>query len=159
MSEVALYVPRPGALVQIHRGSAVAGTPGVDGICVDFEGRGDTFEDRLIHAAGRHVARYPTIARARLPETALLQVGTATHRPELHAWIVTEITDPGALRTWLTPEDLPEIGGSFALRQRAAGINAARLPATVVADLQARHPSVELIDRINAHALHAGGSA
>jgi hypothetical protein len=73
---IAVYVPKQGEGTVIDRGSGIVGTPRgtrPDGepatLCVDYEGNRygasniKTFADRVMHAASRHAAEYPTIAR------------------------------------------------------------------------------------------------
>jgi len=56
-----------------------------------------TLEDRCLHAAGRAAMRYPTIAQASLPRSALRHVGTF----DLARRRITEIHDPEQLRAWI----------------------------------------------------------
>jgi hypothetical protein len=87
-----VYVPAPGSDLGIVPGSGIVGTrqpalPGVraieeDGlVLVDYEGNlygasnVRTLEDRLHHAAGRHIMRYPTVARRLARVSELVFVG------------------------------------------------------------------------------------
>jgi hypothetical protein len=86
-TELRLYVPSvdyPVPLLEamILPGSAIVGTPNREGLVkIDYEGNkfgGSYFElyaHRVRHAAGRHVANYPTVARAWVPVETLHQVG------------------------------------------------------------------------------------
>ena len=66
-----VYVPARPAL-HIRDGSGIVGSPGDEGgrVRIDYEGNiyGSpalrTYATRVFHAAGRHLTRYPTIARA-----------------------------------------------------------------------------------------------
>ncbi len=79
-----------------------------DTITVDFESnRGDysnvqTFRERLLHAAGRHVERYPTQARLSVSRAALTNVGFADY--EDGRLVTFRITDRGALAEWIGDE-------------------------------------------------------
>ena len=124
--ELTLYVPTGGSTLIIADGSAIAGTPSEDGrVLVDYEGglyRPDMeYETKLQHACGRHVMRYPTVARMHARAGELKPVGTARRDPALLGWVVAEITDPDALCQWLNGADLPPVGGSRAMKERAAG--------------------------------------
>ena len=68
-----LLVPKPNARVAPVKGSAIVAsnpTKSADPIRVDFEGNiysseyYQSYWIRLFHAAGRHVERYPTVARS-----------------------------------------------------------------------------------------------
>lgn len=76
-----------------------------DLITVDFESnRGGYanltgFRERLLHACGRHVERYPTRARAQILRSDLINVGYADYD---HGRLVTfRVTDREALKTWI----------------------------------------------------------
>jgi hypothetical protein len=82
---VSVYVPQVGHLEWIDAGSGIVGSEqaGERGLVViDFEGNRyhaeniRTLGDRIAHAAGRHVTRYPTVARAVVDADKLLWVGT-----------------------------------------------------------------------------------
>jgi len=111
MIELKIYVPRPGTSLArvIQAGSGVVGgaVSGRDGypVCVDYQGNlygtGNiqTWEDKVFHAAGRHVTNYPTIARAwamanELIEVGVFRCGDNWKNPSY------EITDPEALNQW-----------------------------------------------------------
>jgi hypothetical protein len=101
---LAVYIPVEGGYAErvIRRGSAVVGTErevrGERMVKLDFEGGlynpGQTFEEKLMQAAGRHVENYPTRARLWSYPDEVLQVGTYdTERrvllvtgDELYAW-------------------------------------------------------------------------
>jgi hypothetical protein len=72
-------------------------------------GNVDVYVDCLRRAAGRHVERYPTVARVMLPEDELIVVGrwhpedTELGTPALRAMSGLgrlEVTDAGELETW-----------------------------------------------------------
>ena len=108
-----LFIFVPGSdLDGIDAGSAIVSIDGDavpdDLITVDYESNRDGysnltgFRDRLLHAAGRHIERYPTRARAQVPRSALVNVGFADYED---GRIVTfRITDRGALRAWIGDE-------------------------------------------------------
>lgn len=82
MSRYRVYVPDPviGSIGIIIPGSAIVGTPLDNGyVTVDYEGNKygghRSFDDMLLRAAYRHEVKYPTVARATLPENMLLAVG------------------------------------------------------------------------------------
>jgi hypothetical protein len=79
-----LFVPRPGSATaaQIDPGSAIVGVDtGEPTILVDYEGNRHNavnlrrYWQRAAQAAGRHLSRYPTIARSRVPREDLIPVG------------------------------------------------------------------------------------
>lgn len=78
-----VYVPilgSPGARL-IEPGSGIVGTIEGNDVTLDYEGgrHADnivTFADRVMHAAGRHAERYPTVARALVPLESAIRVGT-----------------------------------------------------------------------------------
>lgn len=78
-----VYVPNQGGAPSwiIAAGSGIVGTDYGDTITIDYEGNlygavnMVTWADRIYHAAGRHLQRYPTVARVRLPPMELIQVG------------------------------------------------------------------------------------
>lgn len=114
MSTLTVYIPTDEAAERlgIAPGSAICGSTEGERIRIDYEGdiygrasmRG--YAKRLLHAAGRHVERYPTVARAWVRPEDLIIVGTYdTEREDLH------LSEPDALLAWLgsdhfAPEDL-----------------------------------------------------
>jgi hypothetical protein len=95
MTTLSVYVPQVGALPWVDPGSGIVGSS-LDGIpdklLIDYEGNRHhavnlvTLADRLAQAAGRHLTRYPTVARAVVDADRLLWVGTfdpSTGRVEL----------------------------------------------------------------------------
>lgn len=104
-----LLLPRPGSVAAelIDPGSAiVSAETGPALIEVDFEGNRHgaanltRYWARVVQAAGRHVVKYPTIARARVPRHDLIPIGwfdvasqeitldaTATVTKALAAWL------------------------------------------------------------------------
>jgi hypothetical protein len=78
-----VYVPAPGSDLGIVPGSGIVGTPQDDGlVLIDYEGNLygasniGTFEDRIHHAAGRHIMRYPTVARLLVSASKLILIVT-----------------------------------------------------------------------------------
>jgi hypothetical protein len=79
-SQIEVFIPRedPHSILP-HSG--IVGSPRSEGfIEIDYEGNRyaaniKTFADRVAHAHGRHVTRYPTVARAVLPADKLVPVG------------------------------------------------------------------------------------
>lgn len=106
MTVLNVYVPVSGTVLErmIVRGSGIVGTPhppGTDRVLIDYEGNlyGSenlkTYEDRLLHAGGRHAVRYPTVARMAARSEDLLLVGSYdTETRELH------VSDQPALDAW-----------------------------------------------------------
>lgn len=83
-NELMVYVPRPGSALgeSILPGSAVCGRLQDNGrVLIDYEGNRygsmnmRTFEEKLLHAAGRHIENYPTVARAMVKSADLIAVG------------------------------------------------------------------------------------
>jgi hypothetical protein len=109
-----------------------------------------TFEDRLNCAASRLVTRYPTTARAPLKKDQLVHVGYARTLRDTKTWVVSEIFDGEALKTWLGSEDLPQLNGSTALRERLSGTIYRKLSVTEIARLTgiAQHQGRPLTDVI-----------
>jgi len=116
MIELMLYVPNLDTWIgrTIKKGSGIVGSfallTGIEGgeklsgnrkIRIDYEGGAHikTWEDKVFHAAGRHVVRYPTVARAWVDESSLIEVGTFRCDDD---WKnkVYEITNPEALEAW-----------------------------------------------------------
>lgn len=116
-----LYVPAEGQPTGIHPGSAIVGNRDGDTIHVHYEGsKHMSFDERLIHAAGRRQERYPTVAQAWLPAERLVPVGSVARSDRLKGWVVSEITDPDALARWVG--SLPVVGGSREMHEHAAGL-------------------------------------
>lgn len=105
-----VYVPATEDTLGIKPGSGIVGSP-VGGtpprVRIDFEGNIHhavnivTYEDRLLHAAGRHTWNegrgYPTVARQWVRAELLHAVGTY----DANTWRVVEITDREALDAWV----------------------------------------------------------
>lgn len=153
MTDLTLYVPDNDRT--IARASAVVGAfpdyqtgdftapqeaDGAARVVVDVEGdiyaRGMDFEARLQHAAGRHVTRYPTVGRLCAPARTLHAVGRVRHDEVLQAWVIAELYDRDDLAAWIAPEDVPQIGGSRRLQERAVSIWLPHLPQGDVARIQ-----------------------
>lgn len=100
----------------IAAGSGIVGVPAGDRIFIHYEGnlyRSEnikTFADRCHHAADRHFARYPTIARAHVRPESFHRIGYLNvvwgevhvepeHLAELAAWLGVEQVDPAELLT------------------------------------------------------------
>lgn len=115
---VAVFVPRPeGGRTSIAPRSGIVGRPAAEGrVDTYYEGalhgpeRLATFADRVHLAWGRLVTRAPTIARAHLPESTLLQVGefdpvdgrvevSEAGRSALAAWLGVDDVAPEELLT------------------------------------------------------------
>lgn len=104
---VTIFVPddHP-SVADIVRGSGVVGKPLGESpepqVEIYYEGNLhsavglDDWESRLVIAAGRLAARYPTIARSVVPERALRVVGTF----DTEFWSIQAITDPAAVQQW-----------------------------------------------------------
>jgi hypothetical protein len=119
-----VYVPVAGSPVEktVDPRSAIVGTRASDwlgarpttvsalsdadnsALCIDYEGGRHaanikTFADRCLHAGGRHVEHYPTVARMFIADTELQLVG------EFDGERVT-VSDIDALADWLQVDDL-----------------------------------------------------
>lgn len=116
MTTTTLYIPVPDALHTILPGSGIVGTDHGERVLVDYEGNRygsesfKTYADRCLHAAGRHVTNYPTIARAFMPANQLRPVGTfddlfgevhldAGQEATLAQWLGVDTLDPQELLT------------------------------------------------------------
>ena len=89
--------------------SAIVGSDTDDEyIVVDFEGaiygpvNIKTYADRARHAAGRHITRYPTIARMRVARNDLTQVGWIDEQGGITLFDETR----GAVAAWLGVEQI-----------------------------------------------------
>lgn len=107
MDNFRILVPVDGtcASLMIHRGSAVVAPVGSERgerVLVHHEGNLlgasnlERFVEKCLHAAGRAVERYPTVAKAFLPVAEMKVVGTFDYANKQ----IIEITDPDALRAW-----------------------------------------------------------
>lgn len=81
MTLVTVYLPASSSHPMIDAGSGIVGTPlEGDRVLVDYEGNRYgarnmvVWADRVSHAHGRHQDRYPTVARASLRSTDLVEV-------------------------------------------------------------------------------------
>lgn len=126
--QLTIYVPAPGAELGIDPKSAIVGLCPENGrIKVYFEGGRNgghnmrLYTDRLMHAAGRLVQRYPTIALGWYPTEALVPVGLY----DAANWRIVAISNAEALQQWLDTEALPEVFDPherrFVLHARSAG--------------------------------------
>lgn len=115
---VRVYVPKAGSRAEdaIDDRSAIVGTPASDWlehggpediVVLDFEGARysqfnmRTFADRCLHAAGRHVQHYPTVARLLVDEGEVTAIGSFDGRAVM-------VDDHEALAAWLGGEALDE---------------------------------------------------
>ena len=105
MTELRVYVPADESVFEraFLPASAIVGSPAVDGgILVDFEGNRygseslQRFDHRLLIAAGRHIERYPTVARMVVPAEELIPVGWYNADTE-----ELDVDDATALADWL----------------------------------------------------------
>jgi hypothetical protein len=129
-TEYRLYVPAAGATTGIDDGSAIVGEPEGDRIGVDFERGGNavnvqTFEEKILHAAGRRAQRYPTIARRSYPASDLVEVDAVRYDGALRRWVIADIYELDTLEAWAPGPH--HIGGSPALLSEAAGIGYSQL--------------------------------
>lgn len=99
-----VYVPAGEDFFGIYPGSAVVGFDRAPRLCeVYFEGGlynagyFADFSNRLLHAAGRCIQHYPTVARLSLPREALQLVGT--YEPETQA---LDVDDRETLDAWVS---------------------------------------------------------
>jgi hypothetical protein len=109
MNLLTLYVPATEETFGIKPGSAIVGTlhvPGNHGperLTVDFEGGVhnpayfSNFANRVLHAAGRHVQRYPTVARMSLEAEHLRPVASY----DADSWTIVDLYDEPALMAWV----------------------------------------------------------
>jgi hypothetical protein len=108
---VDLYVPNEpverGTLRSILPGSAIVGQPLADDpsrTVIYFEGgmynAAMTFATKVERAMGRFVERYPTVAMAVVPTSALKRIGQVAHRS---TWTFEhQIDDIEAFEAWLS---------------------------------------------------------
>lgn len=113
--KIAVFVPANPTATLIARGSAIVGqTGGEEGehITIYYEGNllgyadVKTYADRAMIAADRLAARYPTIARATVPQSALRQIGW--FNPETGIELFDEVQTKDALAFWLAVEVIEE---------------------------------------------------
>lgn len=120
-----LYVPAPGVKHDILPQSAIVGEERGDYIETHYEGgrasNVQSYEDRIQHAAGRRIERYPTSALRAWKKDELIKVGTVTRDENLKVWLISEIIDEPALRSWIGDQDRAAEGGSDHLHIEAAG--------------------------------------
>lgn len=105
-----LYVPKPGKAFGIEPGSAILASADQDAsqerVLVYYEGNllgaenMRTFAERALHAAGRQVVRYPTVAKMAMLKADLIEVGRY-HYPSQR---VVELTNIPALVNWVPDE-------------------------------------------------------
>lgn len=123
--EYNLYVPAPGVAHDIWPKSAIVGEEREDYVETHYEGghacNVQSYEDRIQHAAGRRIERYPTSALRAWKKDELIKVGTVTRDEDLKVWIISEIINEAAMREWIGNEDKAAEGGSDHLHIEAAG--------------------------------------
>lgn len=124
LKRLLLLTPAGGKETPIDRGSAI--------VAEDLEGPGLTayyeggryssmdWVEKLTHAAGRLVERYPTAARAHFARTEVVVVGLVEWDEQVHVWAVTEVREPDLLRAWRGGEETP-LGPTESQRQTEAG--------------------------------------
>ncbi len=110
------YVPAPGSSAEsrVLPGSAITGTPAPDAgmILCDFEGNRyaspglASYAQRMLHAAGRHTERYPTVARALLPAAELEQIGW--YDPNTRQVVLDGPQERARLAQWLGVPDVSD---------------------------------------------------
>jgi len=118
IAQLPVYVPAPDAPIRstILAGSGIVGTLEHDRLLCDYEGNRyrspqlARYADRVFHAAGRHLERYPTVARVWVSPEQMIEVGwfdRRTGRVELHDtearllvadWLSVESIDPAELQ-------------------------------------------------------------
>jgi hypothetical protein len=102
-----VYVPA-GPGLPIRDGSGIVGSPVAEGARLRIDNEGNvyaspalrTYATRVFHAAGRHLTRYPTVARAWVAPEALRAVGTWNHHTR-HL----SLSDEAAVAAWLGRSD------------------------------------------------------
>lgn len=97
-----IYVPARD--IGIAQGAAIVGRGDADNFVVYYEEPGSysnvvTFEDRIVHAAGRLHDRYPTSKMRGVSPDDVHQVGTVCWREGM-SWIIENITDHPRLLAW-----------------------------------------------------------
>lgn len=82
-AKFAVYLPLTARLrATIAAGSGIVGSPDADRITLDYEGAIyhqeslARFADRVYYAAGRHLVRYPTVARLSVKPADVRRIGT-----------------------------------------------------------------------------------
>jgi hypothetical protein len=104
-----VYVPKLAALPMIQPGAGIIGSPRADHpgkLLIDYEDNHaeainiQTYADRVLYAADRHLTGYPTTKRLLVDTVDLLPVGTFDTRSG-----VIEVNDSQALESWLTDEE------------------------------------------------------
>ena len=102
-----VYVPVVDLITSIKKGSAIVEAPyqdGFDCIVVYYEGNTldfeclDNFADKLIHAAGRAIKKYPTIAKQSLKREVLIKVGHFNLKTNRFSLLEEKA---GAFNSWL----------------------------------------------------------
>jgi hypothetical protein len=106
---IGVYVPAPGLLTEIDRGSGIVGSrQAEDEWLIDYEGNRygyanvKTFADRVARAYDRHESRYPTVARMLVHRRSLVRIGS--YDPKGRAVVVVGPHQP--LADWLGVEEL-----------------------------------------------------
>ena len=112
--EIVVFLPASdhSAIAEIAAGSAVVGRPepGSDDVEIYFEGNVHdavnmtTLADRAVHASGRMLQAYPTVARKTVPRDALIAVGTLD--PTTGRIMLAGPHSERAVAFWLGAQDL-----------------------------------------------------
>lgn len=119
MSSCPVVIPNPehpiATLIIPGSGIVTASTPGAgdERVSIDYEGNKFssanivTFADRVLHAHGRMVAAYPTVARMTVPQDAIVHVGTYDDTDGA----VTPLDDSAAvlIAEWIGVKATPEM--------------------------------------------------
>lgn len=144
-----LYVPSERAVHDIWPGSAIVGEERDGMVMTHYEGgqaeNVKTFEDRILHAAGRRKERYPTSAQRGWDLEDIQLVGTVLYDDVMRIWVIDQIMDEAALRGWIGEDEPIVIGGSDGLIVDAGSRLFAQLPPHEQTRIQAmRLPMVAL---------------
>lgn len=89
-----IYIPKPGSAIerQLAPGSGIVGEPHPSGVLLHYEGNLygaanlQRYEERLKHAAGRLVGRYPTVAMMLLPAAEAADALVAVGEYDAQTW-------------------------------------------------------------------------
>ena len=114
-----IYVPRPGSavLATVLPGSGIVSDGMLDAsgrVVIDFEGNRygsssmTTFADRVDHATGRHLTRYPTVARLSVLPSDLTAV--ADYNADLGIISVDGSDEAFLLAQWCQVDTIDDVG-------------------------------------------------
>lgn len=108
LATVDVYVPKPGCLTHIAKGSAIVGSAYSESeVLIDYEGNlydaenMRRYSQRVAHAADRHNSLYPTTARMVVVNDDLIRVGTFSSAFGLD--LLDETVE--AMQRWLEDEE------------------------------------------------------